>query len=214
MVGVVILVATGSVIVLIAGLVRFIQLSSTSGKLSSKSRTSPCKTLVVMGSGGHTTEMLRLLSGVNADRYHPRVYVLGQTDKMSLEKVEAFESSKGAKAAIEWIPRAREVRQSYLSSVYSTIIAILYSLPLVLRSWPDLVLCNGPGTCIPVCLCSYMLTFIGAKTIKICYVESICRVEHLSLSARLLYYVADHLIVQWPQLQLAYPRTHYIGRVC
>lgn len=213
MVGVVIL-AVCVIVLIAAGLVRFIQLSCICGKLPSKSRTSPCKTLIVMGSGGHTTEMLRLLSGVNTDRYHPRVYVLGKTDKMSLEKVEAFESSKGTKAAIEWIPRAREVRQSYFSSVYSTIIAILYSLPLVLRSWPDLVLCNGPGTCIPVCLCSYLLTFIGAKTIKICYVESICRVDHLSLSARLLYYVADHLIVQWPQLQLAYPRTRYIGRVC
>ena len=193
-------------------LLRFIQLLSANVK--SKIRTSPCKTLIVMGSGGHTTEMLRLLSGLNVDRYYPRVYVLGQTDKMSLEKVEAFESPKGAKAAIEWIPRAREVRQSYVSSVYSTIIAIIFSLPLVLRTWPDLVLCNGPGTCIPVCFWAYLITFLGAKKIKICYVESICRVEHLSLSAKILYYVADHLIVQWPQLQLACPRTRYIGRVC
>ena len=200
--------------ILIVCLIRFIQLSSANGKLPPRVRTSPCKTLIVMGSGGHTTEMLRLLSGLNVDRYRPRVYVLGQTDKMSLEKVEAFEASKGGTAAVEWIPRAREVLQSYITSVYSTLIALMSSLPLVLRTWPDLVLCNGPGTCIPVCFCAYLFAFFGVKKIKICYVESICRVEHLSLSARILYYIADCIIVQWPQLQATYPRTRYIGKVC
>ena len=55
-----------------------------------------------------------------------------------------------------------------------------------------------------------IITFGGVKVI---YVESICRVETLSLSAKLLYYLADHLLVQWPSLQAKYPRTQYIGRL-
>ena len=47
------------------------------------------------------------------------------------------------------------------------------------------------------------------------YVESIARVHRLSLSAKILYHLrmADSLLVQWPELQAAYPRTHCKGRV-
>lgn len=53
----------------------------------------------------------------------------------------------------------------------------------------------------------------GIADTKIVYVESICRVETLSLSAKLLYPFADSLIVQWPELLTKYPRCKYIGRV-
>jgi beta-1,4-N-acetylglucosaminyltransferase len=50
--------------------------------------------------------------------------------------------------------------------------------------------------------------------VKIVYVESIARVETLSLSGRLLYRTADHFLVQWPQLQAKYPRAQFVGRLC
>lgn len=55
--------------------------------------------------------------------------------------------------------------------------------------------------------------FFG-KDVKIVYVESIARVETLSLSGKLLYLTADYFLVQWPQLQSKYPRTEYMGRLC
>ncbi|XP_078574877.1 UDP-N-acetylglucosamine transferase subunit ALG14-like isoform X2 [Branchiostoma floridae x Branchiostoma japonicum] len=133
------------------------------------------RTLVVVGSGGHTTEVLRLMSGLS-DTYSPRYYIIAETDQMSEEKVHRFEREKhpGKKGVI---------------------------------------LCNGPGTCIPPCAAGLLMTYLGLKKVSLVYVESICRVETLSLSARLLYYLADHLLVQWPQLQQKFPRTTYIGRV-
>ena len=207
-------------------LLRFIYLASKCGKdatLPTKKRTSPCRTLVVLGSGGHTAEMLRLLGGMNLHSYTPRVYVVAEGDKMSVDKVEKFESTtsrstqglESAAMSIQKVPRARQVMQSYITSIFSTLVAVLYSFPIVWSAYPDLVLCNGPGTCIPVCFWAYAMKFFGLADSKIIYVESVCRVEHLSLSGLLLYYLfmADSVFVQWPQLKKKYPRTLYIGRI-
>ena len=45
--------------------------------------------------------------------------------------------------------------------------------------------------------------------------ESIARVDSLSLTGRILYrlQLADALFVQWPELQQAYPRTLHCGRL-
>ena len=176
-------------------------------------RSSPCSTLVVLGSGGHTAEMLHLLGGMQLQNYRPRVYVAAESDTMSVKKAEAFESQRNVPADIRKLPRARKVRQSYWTSVFSTVLSISYSIPLVCRAWPDLVLCNGPGTCVPVCAVAYLLKFMGLSDVKLVYIESICRVQTLSLSGKLLYYFADHMVVQWPELQKKYPRTVYLGRI-
>jgi len=210
-----VLLITGAVVLF--AVTRFIYLASQSGTRAplTRKRTAPCRTLIVLGSGGHTAEMLRLLSGMDLNHYHPRVYVAATNDRMSVEKVEKFESDCGCKTDVDIrkIPRARQVRQSYWTSVLSTLVAFGYSFPLTFGTLPELVLCNGPGTCIPVCLAAYLLKFLWLKNVRVVYVESICRVDHLSLSGLLLYYMADHLLVQWPQLKDKYPRTQYIGRI-
>ena len=170
--------------------------------------------MVILGSGGHTMEMLRLLSGMNLKNFPRRVYVVADGDKMSVSKISAFEHIQGNRhPAIKIIPRARKVLQSYITAVLSTLIAIFYSFPLVVSTSPDVILCNGPGTCIPLCFWCFVMKFFWFKDTRIVYVESICRVRTLSLSALILYFVADHLLVQWPQLKTAYPRTEYIGRI-
>ena len=180
---------------------------------SPSARSSPCRTMIVLGSGGHTAEMLALLAGVRLNSYQPRVYVAAEGDEMSIKKAEEFESRQNRQADVRKIPRARKVLQSYFSSVFSTLFSLAHSIPLVWRVWPDLLLCNGPGTCIPLCAVAYLFKFTGLHDIKLIYIESICRVQALSLSGKLLYYFADHLIVQWPELRQKYPRTSYLGRI-
>lgn len=193
---------------------RFVYLTLQYGKPARK-RTSPCKTLVVVGAGGHSMEMCRMLTGLNLQLYKPRVYVVASNDVISTRKVEQFEKNiqDDSTPDIRLILRARNVRQSYFSSIFTTSLATLKSLPLVVTVRPDLVLCNGPGTCIPVCLIAYLMKFLMLKQVRIVYVESVCRVDHLSLSAMLLYFIADQLLVQWPQLATKYRRTKFIGRL-
>ncbi|KAI8525022.1 hypothetical protein RHMOL_Rhmol13G0195900 [Rhododendron molle] len=53
----------------------------------------PLSTLIVLGSGGHTAEMLNLLSVLHTDSFTPRLYIAAATDYMSLQKARLFENS-------------------------------------------------------------------------------------------------------------------------
>lgn len=39
--------------------------------------------------GGHTSEMITLIKGLDSDHYNPMVFVCADTDKKSMEHVEA-----------------------------------------------------------------------------------------------------------------------------
>uniref|UniRef100_A0A3Q3W6N4 UDP-N-acetylglucosamine transferase subunit ALG14 n=1 Tax=Mola mola TaxID=94237 RepID=A0A3Q3W6N4_MOLML len=171
--------------------------------------------LAVAGSGGHTTEILRLMECLSA-AYTPRHYVLADTDKMSEDKIHNFEGSKqhsDSQFIIHRIPRSREVQQSWSSSVISTLKALWYSVPLVFRLRPDVVLCNGPGTCVPLCAAGLLLGILGMKKVLIVYVESICRVHNLSMTGKILYTISDYFFVQWSSLKDKYPKSIFLGRI-
>lgn len=179
-------------------------------------RSTPVSVCVVLGSGGHTTEMLRLMQAMPSDRYSPRYYVLADTDSTSQERLAQAESSgKNGSYKIFWIPRSREVRQSYASSVISTLISMLRCAPLVFDLKCDVLLCNGPGTCVPVCFFAYLYNLILFRRCQVIFIESMCRVESLSTTGKLLYYlgIADEVFVQWPQLRKKYPTSVYLGRL-
>ena len=170
------------------------------------------RTLLVLGSGGHTTEMLCIVSGLDSTRYWPRHYVLASSDRTSARKlVDMGLADVGVR--VEKVPRAREVGQSYFFSLFSTFYAYLYSLSLLLRIRPRILICNGPGTCVPICLAAVFIRNVTLYYIKVVYVESICRVRTLSLSGKILYPLADHFLVQWQGLTTDYPSSKYVGRV-
>jgi len=173
------------------------------------------KTCLVLGSGGHTTELLRLVEALGP-QYHHRVYVMATTDKMSKQKVTECEERKRGRGLFEVheIPRSREVRQSYLTSVYTTLVSVLSCFPLVLKIKPDLILCNGPGTCIPVCLVGFLMDLVRMHDCDVVFVESLARVKALSLSGEILYWtgMADRILVQWKEQKIKYPAVEYIGR--
>ncbi|XP_073907051.1 UDP-N-acetylglucosamine transferase subunit ALG14 [Castor canadensis] len=176
--------------------------------------------LVVAGSGGHTTEILRLVGSLS-NAYSPRHYVIADTDEMSANKINSFEldradrnpSTKYPRHHIHRIPRSREVLQSWPSTVLTTLRSLWLCFPLLHHVKPDLVLCNGPGTCVPICASALLLGILGIKKVIIVYVESLCRVETLSLSGKILLHLADYFIVQWPALKEKYPKSVYLGRI-
>ncbi|CAA0823705.1 Unknown protein [Striga hermonthica] len=178
----------------------------------------PLSTLIVLGSGGHTAEMLNLLNAMQMERFKPRYYVAAATDNMSLEKARVLEDSlmdKTEESHFMQIYRSREVGQSYVTSVGTTLIALTHALWLMIKIRPQVILCNGPGTCIPLCVIAYIFKVLGVRWSSIFYVESIARVRRLSLSGLLLYklHMADQLFVQWPQLKSKYPRANYLGHL-
>lgn len=178
----------------------------------------PLRMMAVLGSGGHTAEMLPLLQSLDPAVYTPREYVLAASDSTSAVRIETLEAKRLPAGAAPTsrllrLPRAREVGQSYVSSVFTTLHALVHAVGLVFRSQPAVLLCNGPGTCIPVALAALALRLLGVRYVTVVYVESICRVTSLSLSGKILLPFADHFLVQWPQLARAHPRAVYIGRL-
>jgi len=167
------------------------------------------KTAIVLGSGGHTTEMIRLLGGLELDKFSPRQYIVADSDKMSIQKIKEFEKSTVGSYTIDTLYRSRKVGQNYLSSIFTTLIAIVCAIPLIFRLKPELLLVNGPGTCIPCCLVAWLLRS------RIIFVESVCRVKSLSLSGQILYRLklTETFFVQWSELKRLYPRATYIGRL-
>lgn len=179
-------------------------------------RNGPCKTCIVLGSGGHTSEMIALARHMIHERYSPRLYIIANTDDLSEVKARKIEQDRSAMEGKDYfvhrIPRLREVGQPLQTVPFSVIKSLLGSL-YILSNMPDLVLCNGPGSCIAVCMIAYLPRIFGIKHIHIVYVESFARVKTLSLTGKLLYNVVDSFLVQWPDLVAKYPRSVYNGIV-
>jgi beta-1,4-N-acetylglucosaminyltransferase len=138
----------------------------------------PTHLLVVLGSGGHTAEMLSMLQSLPSfpEKYTYRTYVVSSGDSFSAQKAADFEKSlqvyeSGGRAYdIVTVRRARRVHQSLLTAPWSTL-QCLWDCSKVLRGthpqqprghgYPDLILTNGPGTGVCVVLASIILLCLG-----------------------------------------------------
>ncbi|RPD53546.1 glycosyltransferase family 1 protein [Lentinus tigrinus ALCF2SS1-6] len=171
-----------------------------------------CSFAVFLGSGGHTSEALILVSALNFDRYVPRTYIISEGDTLSMQKAVELESAKAAEApnpryTFVVIPRARRVHQSLLTTPFTAALSLIAAVwhftvgPLMARPpVPEVLLLNGPGTCFVLCVAAYMNKFLGLKSPKLIYIESFARVRQLSLSGKLLRPLVDRFVVQWPEL--------------
>ncbi|KAI9016412.1 oligosaccharide biosynthesis protein Alg14-like protein [Phycomyces nitens] len=182
-------------------------------KLQSPPRSKPCKTMIILGSGGHTGEMIQLIKGLNPVHYNPRIYIVSKDDQLSCTKAKEHEMNIKSELScnIHTIPRARRVGQGWATVPWSVLWTFVASFKIILQLLPDIILCNGPGSCVPVCMVAYLLRVLGIKSIRIVYVESLARVKSLSLTGKILYLFVDRFIVQWPDLIERYPRAEYKG---
>lgn len=188
--------------------------------------TSTSTLMSVIGSGGHTTEMLSLIKSVTEMNQHTNdideiVFVVSKSDTKSQNKLlmeysqlqypEQVDQSDDSliKYRLLKITRSRDVHQSYFTSLFTTMFAIIESLSILYTIKPSILICNGPGVCIPLVIASRLLT---PKT-NIIFVESFCRTRTLSLSGKILYHfhLVHHFLVQWPKLAQKYSRAQYIG---
>ncbi|XP_066359956.1 uncharacterized protein [Miscanthus floridulus] len=195
--------------------VRFFYVLWHSDQPASRPRTTGLRCLIVLGSGGHTAEMMNIVTTLQKDRFTPRYYVAALTDNMSLQKAQSDGMKTAENAHFMQIYHSREVGQSYITSIATTLLATLHAMWLVIRIRPQVIFCNGPGTCFPLCISAFLLKVLGLGWSSIFYIESIARVKKLSLSGLLLYKlrIADQFFVQWPQLQHEYPRACYAGHL-
>jgi len=78
---------------------------------------------------------------------------------------------------------------------------------ILVKEKPDAIVSTGAGVAVPF---FYFGWLTRRRTI---YIESMTRVTNLSLTGRLVYPVARHFLVQWPELAELYPRARFKGQV-
>ncbi|KIW05085.1 uncharacterized protein PV09_03644 [Verruconis gallopava] len=163
--------------------------------------------MVVLGSGGHTAEMLLMLRTVALSKWRKRSWVVSSGDEFSASLATEFEAELQCPGSCSFdivkLPRARKVHQSIFTTPFTSLVCLWTSLSMLSRDAPDIILTNGPGTGVIVVFASILLRFFGvdgSHRTRCVYVESLARCKTLSLSGRLLKMFVDRFLVQWPEL--------------
>lgn len=153
---------------------------------------------MVLGSGGHTAQMLKLID-LFGDRFE-YVYLVGRGDNLSVEKI----TRKGEVCVVH---RARDHGDNLIITFFKVIRLFWESLRVIRRTKPEAILSAGPGMAVPISMLGKML---GKKII---FVESWSRVYKGSTSGKIIYRFADVFFVQWPEMKSVYSRGVYAGRL-
>ncbi|KAG9256169.1 oligosaccharide biosynthesis protein Alg14 like-domain-containing protein [Emericellopsis atlantica] len=186
--------------------------------------------LFVLGSGGHTKEMLMMMDDGQASfaGIHRR-YMVSRGDDMSLHHLEEFESRIGLEydAAetgtydVRTVTRARRVHQPLITTPFSALLSLCNIIFGVLLSspsagtqrYPTIIFSNGPANGLFVALAVHLLKMahvIPEGKCAFVYIESWARISTLSLTGKLLHYtgMADGFAVQHQPVALRYGVTN------
>lgn len=182
----------------------------------------PLHIFLFLGSGGHTGEMLRLVENYKKVLLAQgnTIYV-GYSDLKSRQSFTDRIASKHRECRFEYLHfhKAREVNASLIRSLVSVVQTLLASLMVIYRvsrsmsKNPHLVLLNGPGTCCIIATWFKVIEWLNLfqPSSNIIYIESLARITTLSLTGKILYWIADLYVVQWEQLKISHPRAKYHG---
>lgn len=160
---------------------------------------------VVLGGGGHTQEMIEILKACPL-QVSALDLIVSREDFYSESWTAALKRRFQVTPQVHRVPRPNAVCARY--SPLKILRSFLWALKTLAGvRGADVLLCNGPGLCVPVGL-AHRLLHPGTPLV---YIESLTRIKRLSLSGRLLQFVASLFLVQsrllardrWPRRQYA-----------
>ena len=157
------------------------------------------KILVLLGSGGHTVQMLRLLEKVG--KKYNYEYVIASDDDTSAKQIKY-------KGPIYQLYNVRTKKDFNLFKVILKFIpSTIEAIQILLKSKPNAIIGCGPGFNLHIL---FLANLLG---IKVIYFESWVRVKHPSLTGKLIYHFTDLFFVQWRPLKNRFKRAVYAGRL-
>ncbi|KAL6693285.1 Alg14 domain-containing protein [Trichoderma pleuroticola] len=188
--------------------------------------------LFVLGSGGHTKEMLMMMDDGFCDfaDFHRR-YLVSSGDSMSENHVHDYEESLASLCESRQtspgthdkfiVTRARRVHQPLWSTPFTALLSIVEIFPALLippkglvgikmkPCYPSRVFSNGPATGFFVALAVHLLKMaylVPESCMKVIYIESWARISTLSLTGKLLLYtgIADVFVTQHQEVATRY----------
>jgi UDP-N-acetylglucosamine:LPS N-acetylglucosamine transferase len=157
--------------------------------------------MVVLGQGGHTTELLHLVDLLGSGNCY--CYMLFEEDQHSAAHIRH-------PGPLHRVPRPRYRPGKRLHPIWDPLLALrsLWAVfRVVRRERPNALLMTGPSIAILAALCGKL---IGARVI---FVETGSRVTSLSNTGRVMRYVAHDFFVQSERLAQQMPGTRFAGRL-
>jgi beta-1,4-N-acetylglucosaminyltransferase len=96
--------------------------------------------MVILGSGGHTGELLIMISKLNLRKFEKVYFVVSHNDTSSENKARETLDINDKKVEFLRIYRSRNVGQSYFSSIFTTLWALLHAVYIMLKTRPSMVI--------------------------------------------------------------------------
>lgn len=146
--------------------------------------------LIVLGSGGHTAEMLSMLERATSSQSSPtdtqspqtaprrldwssvkhRTWVISSGDSFSALRASDFERERSHTISDNYsictVSRARKIYQSLLTTPISSLACLYHCLSLLARNphgYPDMILANGPATATILIFASVLLRLVDYR---------------------------------------------------
>jgi len=144
------------------------------------------KLALVCSSGGH---LLQLYCLKNFWQDYERFWVTFSTS-------DASSLLSGEKKFWAYHPTNRNIKNLFKN--------FFLAFRILRAERPDALISTGAGVAVPFI---YAARLLGIKTV---YIESFTRINDISLSGKLVYLVAGHFIVRWPELAARYSRAKFL----
>lgn len=83
----------------------------------------------------------------------------------------------------------------------------ILAVRVLIKERPDVIISSGAAVAVPF---FYVGKILGIKTV---YIEVFDRIDHSTMTGKLVYPVSDVFIVQWPEMIDVYPQAIYLGGI-
>ncbi len=157
--------------------------------MSNTDKPKSLRICLAASAGGHVSQLLKL-----AESWNGYETFCVTTKEVVRDKLSKF----GVVYVVGECNRQHPIR---------VITVLLRCIRIIFKERPDVVISTGAAAGCMLCLLGKML---GAKIV---WIDSITNVERLSLSGRMVRYIADLFLVQWPELAIRYKKVEYVGAV-
>ncbi|MCB9858513.1 MAG: hypothetical protein H6818_22780 [Phycisphaerales bacterium] len=163
--------------------------------------------LVTLFGGGWYREILKISERLPGDRFR-FIYAYGYLNDVHGAATLPM-PHPGERLPIRFLGPTRKRWYGRFVNGWNFAVACVEAFRMVRSRRPDVILGLSTASSAALFLAG---RFYGARCI---YVESLTRVENLSLTGRIVYHtrLADLVYGQWPQLQKRCPRVRYSGAV-
>jgi beta-1,4-N-acetylglucosaminyltransferase len=160
--------------------------------------TKKLNVLYILGSGGHTSQMV-LLSKDLKDAFN-YIYLIQTDDRLSSKKI----IYPGKKI---YINRNSGFNENKIVVASKTISLFFKAINIINKNKIDVIISAGPGIAVPF--------FYAGKLLnkKLIFIESWSRVNSKSITGSLVYPLCDLFFVQWKENFKNYPKALYRGRL-